>query len=410
MQHVVGVTQRHTFIGCLQTGTHTGDGAVVVHALDVDGAGVTTLPFGQVVGHVRHKVGVAAVAFFHHAVFVVTIVGGLEPQGTILLVGFAGCLQPGDGCIDLARAVQAGLKVIVVEAHRESLQVQILLMAKVGHGKLANRVHVFNITRRSVFTVIGLDSLFGQEVGGDISYVLAVVKSLAGGVVRVSRPALVTWLEAFGPQLGAGGQGVDLHTGIVVIKLAVHLCTLGFKQVADRIAQRRLAAMADMQGAGRVGRNKLNHHARPAGRGFDAKLGPGQQHFAHGFLLGSGFQADIDKTRPGNFNRIDPGLKGWLRFKQGLEGFGDLAWILFQALGQLHCSRAGKVTMGSHLGGFKRGFFTRTWRELFKPGGQRSEQISFYREHGPILRLTKHGDCPGRLARFWALDSAPADD
>ena len=96
VQHVVGVTGGHAGTGGLQAGAHAGDGAVVVHALNVDGLGITALPLGQVVGHVRHKVGVAAVALFHDAVFVVAVVGRFEPQRAVLLIGLAGSLKPFD--------------------------------------------------------------------------------------------------------------------------------------------------------------------------------------------------------------------------------------------------------------------------------------------------------------------------
>ena len=71
VEHVVGVTNRHlqcrqphrsgSDIGCLQTGAHPRNGAVVVAALQVDGLGVAALELVQVVGHVGQKIGVAAV-------------------------------------------------------------------------------------------------------------------------------------------------------------------------------------------------------------------------------------------------------------------------------------------------------------------------------------------------------------
>ena len=75
VQHVVWVALRYACIGRLQAGAHAGNRAVMIHALNIDSPAVTTLPFGEVVGHIRHKIGVAAVAFSHHAVFVVIVVG-----------------------------------------------------------------------------------------------------------------------------------------------------------------------------------------------------------------------------------------------------------------------------------------------------------------------------------------------
>src|SRR5690606_10096321 len=71
VQDVGGEFFGNTQVERLQPGAYTGDGAVVVGALDVDGVMVAAFPFGDVVGHVGHKVGVAAFALAHDAVFVV---------------------------------------------------------------------------------------------------------------------------------------------------------------------------------------------------------------------------------------------------------------------------------------------------------------------------------------------------
>ena len=60
---------------------------MVVRALDVDDLGETPLPFGQVVGHIGHEIGVVAVRLAHHAVFVITKVCGSQPQGAVLFIG-----------------------------------------------------------------------------------------------------------------------------------------------------------------------------------------------------------------------------------------------------------------------------------------------------------------------------------
>jgi hypothetical protein len=88
---------------------------VVVGALDVDDLGEAALPLGDVVGHVGHEVGVGAVALAHDAVLVVAVVGGLEPQRAVLLVGLAVGDQLVHRGLDAAAGVQAGLQVVVVE-------------------------------------------------------------------------------------------------------------------------------------------------------------------------------------------------------------------------------------------------------------------------------------------------------
>ena len=198
------------------------------------------------------------------------------------------------------------------------MQVFVLLAAQVGHGKVADRFHIINVAAGGECPVVSLHCGFGQKVVGNILDVVTVVKGLAGGVVRVDGPAIVAGLEALGAQLGAGGQCLDLHTGVVVIKLAVHAPALGSKQVADGITQSGLAAMAHVQGPGRVGRNKLHQHALTILR-LKTKLRPLRQHFAHHLLFGCGFEADIDKARASDFHRINPGHTCWLRKQFGAQ-------------------------------------------------------------------------------------------
>ena len=64
-----------------------------------------------------------------------------------------------------------------------------------------------------------------------------------------------------------------------------------------------------MQRAGRIGRNELDDHLALGVQRLHAVAGARVQHLAHGFLFGSGFEADVDKTGAGNFNGIDPSLE-----------------------------------------------------------------------------------------------------
>ena len=75
VQNVIWVALRNTHVGRLQTSAYTRDGSVVVAALDIHHTRKSTLPFGDVVRDIRHKVGESAVRLAHDAVFVVAIVG-----------------------------------------------------------------------------------------------------------------------------------------------------------------------------------------------------------------------------------------------------------------------------------------------------------------------------------------------
>src|SRR5690625_3655738 len=56
----------------LQSGTHPGDCAVVIGALDIDAVMKTALPLGDMIGDIRHKVGIVTITFTHDPVFVIT--------------------------------------------------------------------------------------------------------------------------------------------------------------------------------------------------------------------------------------------------------------------------------------------------------------------------------------------------
>ena len=127
VQYVVGVARGYTHARSLQACAYPGDGAVVVGALDVDSAGIAALPFGQVVGHVGHEVGVlrgglAAVGsvrgrLSHHPVFVVAVIRAFEPQRAVLLIGFTRFDQQVYGFVYAPAGVQAALQVVVVKLH-----------------------------------------------------------------------------------------------------------------------------------------------------------------------------------------------------------------------------------------------------------------------------------------------------
>ena len=84
VQHVVGVVLRHVGPGQLDAGPDARDRAVVVGALQIDGAAKAPLDLGEVVGDVGHEVGVAPVGGAHHPVLVVAEGGGAQPERAVL--------------------------------------------------------------------------------------------------------------------------------------------------------------------------------------------------------------------------------------------------------------------------------------------------------------------------------------
>ncbi len=245
-------------------------------------------------------------------------------------------------------------------------------MAKVGHGKLAHAVQVIHIATGSELAVIRLDRLLGQKVVGDVLDVVTVVRGLG--------PFGIARLEAFGTQLGGVGQGANLHARIVVIKLAVDLLALRGQQVADGVAQSRLAAMAHVQRARGVGRHELDQHFAGLGR-LLAKALRRLQHLVHHGLLGGVFEADVDEAWAGQLDGIDPALESGGGQQGCAQGFAQLAGVLLEGFGQLHRGGASQVAVGGHFGGFKGRARTGAGLEFFKLSGQSREQMLFGRKH-----------------------------
>ncbi|MDR6139120.1 hypothetical protein QE438_002424 [Pseudoxanthomonas sp. SORGH_AS 997] len=219
---------------------------------------VAALPLGQVIGHVRHEVGVGAVGLAHHAVLVVAVVGRLEPQRAAFLVGVAGLDQRLDGLLNLAVAVKRALQEVHVEAHAEGGQVGVLLAAQVGHGEAADGIEVLDVLGAGDGVAFDLDGIAAQVGGGDIGDVVAVVGRLG--------PVGVAGLEAVQARIGGPGQVLDLYAGVVVVELALGVPAVGGQHARQAVADHRGAAVAHVQRAGRIGRDVF-HADRAAGAG-----------------------------------------------------------------------------------------------------------------------------------------------
>ena len=100
MQHVLGPALGNTNIKTLKSRPDPGDGAVVVSALLIDDALKATLPLVVMVGNVRHKIGVAAFAFAHDPIFVITKVGCPQPQRVLIFEGMSRLFQRADRLLD----------------------------------------------------------------------------------------------------------------------------------------------------------------------------------------------------------------------------------------------------------------------------------------------------------------------
>ena len=222
VQQVIGVARGNADVERLQARAHASDGAVVIRALDVHDLRETALPLGDVVGHVGHEVRVAASRFAHHAVFIVAVVGGFEPQRAFGFVGVAARLQRGHCLVDAAVGVERALQVVAIEfLDAEGGQVFVLFVPERIYGKRAHGVGVFRVAASRNKLLANFDDVIAA--------------------IAVFRPSFVPRLNTARAQLHRARQVVDLIARVVVIKLAVHRAALRFEQVAQRVAERGLA-------------------------------------------------------------------------------------------------------------------------------------------------------------------------
>src|SRR5438067_2534020 len=177
---------------------------------------------------------------------------------------------------DALPILERGLEVVVVEAHAEGLQVAVLLGAQLGDREAPDR--------GEVLAVVGARP---EPFRGDLADVLAVVA--VGRELGRETEALAH------ARLHREREVVDLVAGVVVVELARDLKAARFEQRRDRVAERGLPPVPDVQGAGRVRRHELDHDAlaaRALGAPVASALG---EDGAHDVLLRLRAQAQVDE-------------------------------------------------------------------------------------------------------------------
>ena len=80
--------------------------------------------------------------------------------------------------------------------------------------------------------------------------------------------------DLLGARADRHGEILDLRAGVVVVELARDLAALPLQQVGERVAERRLAAVAHVQRPGGVRGDELDHHALAVAR-VAATVAPG---------------------------------------------------------------------------------------------------------------------------------------
>ena len=210
------------------------------------------------VGAVRAEVRVRAVGPHDHAVLVVAEGGRSEPGGAVGVVGVVGGAQPLHRRRDLALALELGLGEVDVEPHAEPLE-GALHPGEDATGALGEQPSLalgFGQVGEGV-------AVLGHDVASDLDHVLTVV-----AVLRQLRvPA--QHLEVARHHRGA--EQVHLAAGVVEVVLALDRLAGGLEQAGERVAQRGVAGMPDMERPRGVGAHELD--LDPSSRGFGAAVG-----------------------------------------------------------------------------------------------------------------------------------------
>ena len=233
----------------------------------------------------------------------------------------------------------------MIETNPKCLEIQVLLVPQIGHGKLAYSFDVVHITRRGELAVISADGFFLQKLLRDVSDVVAVV-----GVLW---PAIATGLEPRQTGLHRCRQGGNLHARVVVIELAHDLMTLGCEQIANRVAEGSLSAVTHMQGARRVGGYKLHQYFLLRGRLLAEPLARCKD-FAHDGLFGLRIEPQVDEAGAGDLHGLHPSGHRGLGIECGHQVLCDFARIFLLRFGQWHRSRTGQIPMGRLFRQFER--------------------------------------------------------
>ena len=131
-----------------------------------------------------------------------------------------------------------------------------------------------------------------------------------------------------------GGQPEDVHlaAGVIDVILARHIPAGKGQQAGQRRAIGGTATVADVQRAGRIGRDELDLHRSCATELRAPVVLPVNQHGTDDIDLGPRIEREIDEPGPGKL-----GLGDQRRHRQlGQQLAGNFARVLLQRLGQLH--------------------------------------------------------------------------
>ena len=210
--------------------------------------------------------------------------------------------------------------------------------------------------------------------------------AMLSGELLADRLEIVAGIKPFGnfadllaqrfaiAQIGRAGERIDLGAGVVDIVFARHGKAGEGKKIGERIAEHGAAAMADMHGAGRVGRHILDVHGFAFADGALAIGGALLQHHAQHTRPECRGECQIDEARPRDLDFVDMRVGG----KQRRDALGERAGAKARLLGQHHGGIGGEIAV--------RGILRRPERDAL--------DARFGRHDAVMLQLLDGGEDP----------------
>jgi hypothetical protein len=209
--------------------------------------------------------------------------------------------QLAHGLLDLAIGIQRRFQEITIERHAERGQVGILLATQVRDGELADGVEIAGVVLAGHHVAFDLHAVAAQVGLGHVADVVAVV--------GIRRPASSPGFRPRARACTGAGEVLDLHAGIVVVELALHVPAVGGHHARDAVADHAGAAVADMQRAGRVGRHVFHAHRLAVAAGVAAEAVARRHGCRAPAAARRRRQVDVDEAGPREFDLRD-GIRG----------------------------------------------------------------------------------------------------
>ena len=320
-----------------QNGSNASDVAMMVGAPDIDQNVETTLFLPIVVRNVGREVGVVAISLAHNAVFLVAVLGRLEPHSAILLVDVTLVLQVANAVFKRALAVELigrqihftlGLPTLEVVA--EAIGDVVEHLHDVGVAELTELDHALMLVGVFPLVAIAIDDFFC-----DVVHVQAVVAALGNSGIFMAELL----------QIASGnGQAKLVHLNAVVVDVELFedfIASMAHK-VCGCGAQSSPAAMANMHGARGVCGDVLDIHLALAfGLRALAIIGALLANLRDDVLHGNVLQTEVDKARACDFDVLNKVIRG----NAVNDRLRDFTRVLLGFLGATQRSGAGPIAM-----------------------------------------------------------------